>query len=110
MNLLTHQTLIDFNKYKPFYFNLLPFKFKLLIIFRWLVTKGKIPIDVWSRSNDGFSYTVTHPNLFINKVYTCSGTSGNWNKDFDDNLKRAIRIANILYNDSRIVNIPRVNF
>lgn len=108
--MLTGKAKEAFDRQKPWYFNFLPKKYKNLIIYRWLVTDGSIPIDLWSRYNEGFSYCVTNPDLDKNIVYVCSGKVGKWNKSFDNNIERAIHIANIVYNEPSIVNIPRKFF
>lgn len=108
--MLTGKAKQDFNRQKPWYFRFLPNSYKNLIVYRWLVTEGKIPIDIWARNNEGFSYTVTNPDIEKDIVYICSGKVGNWNKSFDNNIERAIHIANIVYNDPSIMNIPRQFF
>lgn len=104
--ILTDKALQDFNKQKPWYFWLLPEKYRNLIIYRWFLNDEKFWINLWCRDN-GYDYGVEHPNSAINKVYVGVGKGI---EDFDENIRRAITVANILYNDRSIVEIPRIFF
>lgn len=56
------------------------------------------------RLGDGFDYNVQHPIHDI--VYVSKQRAGERSKDFDEVLRQALRIANIVYNDRSIRSVP----
>lgn len=72
-----------------------------------MVTLGGIGVIVWTNDKMNYSYSVTHPNKNIDKVYVCDKSVDNWNKSFDNNLHKALHIDNMLYNNNNLIEIPR---
>lgn len=95
--ILTGEANKDFNKYKKWYFRLLPRHIKYLIIFRWFNQYTDIAIDIQKWTGDGFDWAVTHEN--INNVYISQEIAGNRTKSFDLNILRCVERANNLYNE-----------
>lgn len=102
--MLTNKTLEAFNLYKPWYFTFLPVKYKQLIILRWFNTRTDICVDIQHWRGDGFDYNVQHP--IYDAVYVPRQKAGERTKDFDYILKKALVIANFIYNHRLKENIP----
>lgn len=96
MKILTNKTKEDFKKYQKWYYSFLSKHIQILIIYRWFNLHTNICIDIQHWQDDGFDFSVQHPNK--NKVYLSINSAGNRTKDFDRNLAQAIIKADEIYN------------